>query len=333
MSRHIVIGAGAVGAILAARLHEAHLPYVLVGRGENLRVIRDEGLRYIVHGEQRRIVVKAVDDPAAVTLTPDDVLVFAVKTQDLESAARVWAWQPVGRSTASEELPAVSVQNGLDADRILLRRFRTVIGGSLLTPAQHLEPGVVRSGALGPPGVLTLGPVGSPGADPETVERIAAELRGAGYLVEVRADIDRWKAAKILHSVKNGVEVLSGSDEDRQSLAELLAAEAREVLAAAGYDPAAPDERTIDLSAFRHDPSSGIVPGRQSTWQSVSRGVPNEADFLNGEIVLLGRLTGVATPANAALQAHLGRAWLLGLGPGELRAEDVLAAVPARSRA
>lgn len=333
MSRYIVIGAGAVGAILAARLHEARLPYVLVGRGENIRVIRDEGLRYIVHGEERRIPVSAVDDPAAVALTPDDVLVFAVKTQDLESAARVWAWQPVGQGTASWELPAVSVQNGLDADRILLRRFRRVVGGSLLTPAQHLEPGVVRSGALGPSGVLTLGPVGRPGVDLETVERIAEELRGVGYLVEVRADLDRWKAAKILHSVKNGVEVLSGSDDDRHALADLLAAEAREVLTAVGYDAATPDERTIDLSGFRQDPSSGIAPGQQSTWQSVSRGVPNEADFLNGEIVLLGRLSGVATPANAALQAHLGRAWLLGLGPGELQVADVLDTLSSRSRA
>ncbi len=38
-----------------------------------------------------------------------------------------------------------------------------------------------------------------------------------------------------------------------------------------------------------------------SMWQSLARGVSIEADYLNGEIVLLGRLHGVPTPVNAAL--------------------------------
>jgi 2-dehydropantoate 2-reductase len=44
------------------------------------------------------------------------------------------------------------------------------------------------------------------------------------------------------------------------------------------------------------------LPG-SSSWQSLARGTGNiEADFLNGEIVLLGRLHGTPTPANAVLQ-------------------------------
>ena len=39
-----------------------------------------------------------------------------------------------------------------------------------------------------------------------------------------------------------------------------------------------------------------------STFQSLSRGTSTEADLLNGEIVLLGRLHGVPTPVNALLQ-------------------------------
>ena len=40
-----------------------------------------------------------------------------------------------------------------------------------------------------------------------------------------------------------------------------------------------------------------------SSWQSLARGTGNvESDFLNGEIVLLGRLYGVPTPANLTLQ-------------------------------
>ena len=41
-----------------------------------------------------------------------------------------------------------------------------------------------------------------------------------------------------------------------------------------------------------------------STWQSLARGTGTiETDYLNGEIALLGRLHGVPTPVNAALQA------------------------------
>ena len=46
-----------------------------------------------------------------------------------------------------------------------------------------------------------------------------------------------------------------------------------------------------------------------STWQSLARGTGStEADHLNGEIVLLGRLHGVPTPANAAVQRAVRRA-------------------------
>ena len=42
-------------------------------------------------------------------------------------------------------------------------------------------------------------------------------------------------------------------------------------------------------------------PG-SSTWQSLQRGSTLETDFLNGEIVLLGRLHGIPTPVNADIQ-------------------------------
>ncbi|NUT26811.1 MAG: ketopantoate reductase family protein, partial [Streptomyces sp.] len=45
--------------------------------------------------------------------------------------------------------------------------------------------------------------------------------------------------------------------------------------------------------------------GGGSSWQSLTRGTGTiEADYLNGEIALLGRLHGVPTPLNELLQ-HL----------------------------
>ncbi len=48
---------------------------------------------------------------------------------------------------------------------------------------------------------------------------------------------------------------------------------------------------------------NGVTRRGGSSWQSLERGTGNiEADYLNGEIVLLGRMHGIPTPVNALLQ-------------------------------
>ena len=62
-----------------------------------------------------------------------------------------------------------------------------------------------------------------------------------------------------------------------------------------------------------------------SSWQSLARGTGAiETDYLNGEIVLLGRLHGVPTPLNAALCTVAGRYARQGRPPGELEAAELL---------
>jgi len=50
-----------------------------------------------------------------------------------------------------------------------------------------------------------------------------------------------------------------------------------------------------------------------------------ETDYLNGEIVLLGRLQSIATPANELLQRLSTEAARAGGPPGQLSADDALA--------
>ena len=68
----------------------------------------------------------------------------------------------------------------------------------------------------------------------------------------------------------------------------------------------------------------GSVRGGGSSWQSLARGTGSiESDYLNGEIALLGRLHGVPTPVNAALQ-EIGEILVRdGLQPGSLTPEDI----------
>lgn len=208
----------------------------------------------------------------------------------------------------------MTLQNGLAAEDIALRRFDRVYAASIRIPARYTVTGEVVVGGQPNVGIVALGRY--PEGLDDTALSIVADLKKAGYLAEARPDIRRWKAAKLEHNVTNAVELFAGPPELRSKAAASLAKEARAVLVAAGYDPAAPSEWRIDISSWRVAPESGIKPGQQSTWQSFTRGTTSEVDYLNGEIVRLGRIHGVAAPINTAFQQAAARLALEGCQPG-----------------
>jgi 2-dehydropantoate 2-reductase len=66
-----------------------------------------------------------------------------------------------------------------------------------------------------------------------------------------------------------------------------------------------------------------------SSWQSLARGTGSiEADYLNGEIVLLGRIHGVPTPVNLVLQRLASTAAREGWRPGSLPADELIQMLP-----
>jgi 2-dehydropantoate 2-reductase len=73
-------------------------------------------------------------------------------------------------------------------------------------------------------------------------------------------------------------------------------------------------------------PIEGVRREGGSSWQSLARGQGSiEADYLNGEIVLLGRLHGVPTPANELFQRLAVEFAAEGRPPGSLSVDEVLA--------
>jgi hypothetical protein len=73
-------------------------------------------------------------------------------------------------------------------------------------------------------------------------------------------------------------------------------------------------------------PVAGERRGGGSSWQSLARGTGSiEVDQLNGEIVLVGRLHGVATPVNGLLQTVAHELVQRGAEPGSLTEADLLA--------
>ncbi|MFF4590823.1 ketopantoate reductase family protein [Streptomyces sp. NPDC001388] len=304
--RYIIIGAGAVGGTVGGRLAEAGHEVVLVARGAHGAALREDGLRLRVPEGELTLRPPVVAGPEELgVLRADDVLVLAVKTQDSETALRTWGPAPVeGGGTAAERLPLVCAQNGVESQRLALRRFRHVYGVCVWLPSTHVEPGVVSAAGAPLTGVLHLGRY--PHGTDDTARRIAADLEKARFEAPVVEDVTRWQYAKLLSNLGNALEAVSGLvvDPEAEALFARVRAEGAAVLDAAGIAYAG----TREQQAARGDkvtlvPLDGTPRGGGSSWQSLSRGAGTiEADYLNGEIALLGRLHGVPTPLNELLQ-------------------------------
>jgi 2-dehydropantoate 2-reductase len=269
-----------------------------------------------------------VSGPDEVELTGDDVFLLAAKTQDAEAALAGWAWRSVrGGTVAAQDLPVVCAQNGVASERLALRRFRHVYGMCVWLPATHLEPGAVEAQGAPLSGLLHL--CRYPSGTDKTIERIGADLAASRFLAPVVPDIMRWKHGKLLANLANAIEAVCGlaRDEHSKELRRRARAEGRAVLGAAGIAYAGDDEN----ARFRADQVqivtiNGNERGGGSSWQSLTRGTGSiEADYLNGEIVLLGRELGVPTPVNEMLQRLANQAARERRAPGSLNGEEVLA--------
>jgi 2-dehydropantoate 2-reductase len=329
--RYIVIGAGGVGGTIGGRLAQAGHEVVLVARGPHLDALRAQGGLRLTTPEGTSVIgVPAVSGPDEVELTGDDVFLLAAKTQDAEAAMAGWAWQPVkGGTVAAEDLPVLCAQNGVASERLALRRFRHVYGVCVWLPATHLQPGAVEAQGAPLSGLLHLGRY--PSGTDETIERIGADLAASRFLAPVVPDIMRWKHGKLLANLANAIEAVCGlaGDGDGKELRRRVRAEGKAVLDAAGIPYASNEEN----ARFRADQVqivkiNGNERGGGSSWQSLTRGTGSiEADYLNGEIVLLGREFGVPTPVNEVLQRLANRAASDRRAPGGLTPTEVLALV------
>lgn len=326
--RHIIIGTGAVGGVIGGLLAGAGKDVVLVARGPQLEALRTGGLEVTTAAGSVRVHPPVAAGPPDVDLRPDDVLVLAVKSQDTAAALDAWADRPVaGGGTAAERLPVVCAQNGVDNERSALRRFAGVVAMCVWLPATYLEPGRVSAGGTPVPGVLTLGPASPSSADDDLLATVAGDLTDAGFRAPVDVDVMAWKYRKLLSNLANAVEALCGTahDDGASELVTRAEAEGRATLRAAGIAVLDEDAHDAARADFRMSRLPGLERTGGSSWQSLARGTGSiEADHLNGEIVLLGRLHDVPTPVNAVLQRHARRAAASGATPGSTSADALL---------
>ncbi|GAA2086960.1 2-dehydropantoate 2-reductase [Pseudolysinimonas kribbensis] len=307
--RIAIIGAGAVGGTLAALLARAGNDVTVVARGENLRAIRQEGLR--LDGGFGKVNAP-LTSTGRLTEAPE-LAVLATKAQDAEAAL-------LAARDHLDGVPLLVVQNGLGGLDVARRvaPASPLLGGLALFAASFLEAGHVT--VTGPnPMIVGAGP----DADRALLDRVVAVLRDA-LPIEVTDDIEGAQWTKLLINHVNALPAITGLSVQEvvadPALRRIMTASMREtvriarragarfarvqgvsgrVLQMVGVLPLTLGAFFPRLLARR----MGSVPNPGSTLQSIRRGQLTEIDYLNGAAVEVATRIGMPSPVNSAIVA------------------------------
>lgn len=318
--RFIIYGLGAVGGAIAAALTRAGEDVIGIARGKMLEAIRGEGLMFRTPGGAERVRFAVVAGPGEITFQPDDVVLLTMKSQDTASAVDALVQAGV------RDQAVCCFQNGLNNERLALRHFSNVYGVTVMIPADYTVPGEVV--CYGQPrfGLFDIGRY--PAGLDVNVERLVAALTAANFAAFPMEEVQRSKRGKLIENLGNVVDAAMGPDSDRGgALMDAVRDEARAVYRKEGLE-----WKEIDRNEPRRKGlvEMGKVEGHQragsSSTQSLKRGAGSiETDYLNGEVVLMGRLNGVPVPLNSAL-SELGHDLISGkVAPGTLTEAELRA--------
>jgi 2-dehydropantoate 2-reductase len=170
----VVVGAGAVGSILAAKLAQGGADVACVARGRRASQLREQGLR--LRGVERIDVPVRVVEAAA--LREAGFLIFATKSYDMEQALRDLRHVRVGH--------AIALQNGVYKNEQLTRVFgeEKTLGGVAQFGGELATDGTVEWTIYER---LSMGVL--PGGHTREVDALGEELNRAGFRTEVSANI------------------------------------------------------------------------------------------------------------------------------------------------
>ena len=320
-----VVGLGAVGGLMAARLAAAGHELSALARGATLAALRERGLRLVMAGQQTSVRIGASDDAAE--LGAQDLVIVALKGPALAAAAA--SMQPLlGPGTivmpamngvpwwfltaAPADAPLGDRRLGsIDPDGRIAAALPTerVLGCVVHLTCASPEPGLVRHGF----GDRLI--VGEPaGGRSARVDAVSAALALAGFQTEASTDIrhDIWY--KLWGNMTmNPVSALTGAEshhiiDDPLVLAFMLGTmeEAARIGAQIGCAiTQSGDERMAvarQLGAFKTSMLQDSLAGR-----------PLEIDALVGAVHEIGARLGIAMPNIGAL---LGLTRLMARGRG-----------------
>jgi 2-dehydropantoate 2-reductase len=308
--RIAIIGAGAIGSVIGGLLCKAGEDVTLIGRKSHVDAINHNGL--ILEGQSGKTViqVKAAEN---LDFKPDLALLTA-KAQDVDSSIRKVRLFLSG-------IQVVTMQNGVQSDDQVagLLGKENIISSVVVFSGQFLESGKVSYSIPFSKTALLIGePFGNKGNRLQTLSALLNKAIGTDISEDIRAA--HW--TKLIWNLQTAVPAITGlSYQDSYQYPKVreltinLLKEGSKIIQAAGI-------KTGDVPGFPMEPivtmareslpiassllkkiaeSLGQVPVLGSTWQSIKRGKNTEVDYLNGEIVTLGRRMEIPTPANSLM--------------------------------
>jgi len=311
--RVCVVGAGAVGGLMAVKIATAGHPVTVIARGAHLEAIRERGLK-LIWEDGSEIVSKVKAVSSATEAGEQDLVILAVKAHHLEDVVRDidkmlhpdtmvmtvqnglpwWYFQRLGGPHDGQRLTS------LDPSGVLTRKIDPArIIGSVVYPAAVKELGVIRhvEGDRFPVGELD-------GAETDRVKWVHDVLVSGGLrsrvLTDIRAEI--WLKAWG-NLCFNPISALSHATlvdicqfpETRQLAADMMA-EAQAVAEKLGI-------------TFRHTIEKRIAGAesvgahKTSMLQDVEVGRSLETEALVGSILEVAELTGTPAPSIKAVYA------------------------------
>ena len=308
IDRIAVIGAGAVGSAVGALLHRAGQNVVLIARPAHTAAIRQHGLR--VDGDTGDFIVP-VEAAETLNFRPDLAL-LAVKTQDVVAAVKA-------NQAFLNDVPIVTFQNGVRSDELVASILprEQVLSAVVLMHVTYLLPGKVTVVYRGQ---LMLGrPFGRRDGRLEDVAHILNQAIPTRVIDNIQGA--HW--LKLIVNLNNALPAITNfplgevyANPLLRNLAVGLIREGLRVIGRANICLESLPEVSVGLTRLINWMPSGMAgriaaakvrrlttvwPLWGSTLQSIQRGRHTEIDYLNGEIVELGKRCGEATPLNSRI--------------------------------
>jgi 2-dehydropantoate 2-reductase len=296
--RIVVMGAGGVGGYFGARLAQAGHDVTFIARGKHLEAMQQKGLTLKSPLGDAVVKVKALG--AAAEAGPADIVVFAVKLWDTESAARELdrAVEKGGR--------VIPFQNGVESVARIgaVLGKEKVMGGAAYIAARISEPGTILQ--TGTVARLRFGPALP--SQRKAAEAFQAACAAASIDCELAEDIERvlWEKFVLLVGISAATTVTRGTigvvraDPDLRWLLESVMRETWAVGRKRGVKLA------DDLVAKTLAQADTFAPEmRASMAADLEAGGKLEAPWLSGAVARMAREAGLEAPVNHAVYAAL----------------------------
>jgi len=301
-----IVGAGAVGGLIGARLAHAGVDVSAIVRAETAAALRKHGWRLQIGGQTITAPVRVARDPSE--LPPQDYVVVAVKAPAMVAVA------PIVRTLAHGDTAIVTAMNGvpwwffhglagpyedlrlatIDPDGVIASAIpvERVVGAVVHLSCSTSEPGFVRHGV----GNRLI--VGEPkGGSSARLLAFAEILREAAFEVEVspRIQDDIWY--KLWGNMTmNPISAFTGATADRVLDDSLVNQFCLDVMAEAAAIGAAIGCPIAQSGADRMAVTRKLGAFKTSMLQDVEAGKTVEIDALLSAPREIGARVGVPTP-------------------------------------